>query len=123
MASSASSVTTSASGHSARIWSPRVRAGRSWPSPTDAVRIRTRGATTEARLRGGLRAARLRPEDEIPPGRAHAEAGVVVLEVVAHVQLVQPPPDPRLRTHVVQREVEHVVDEVAAVEPGREPPD
>ena len=37
-----SSVTISASGDSARSWSASVRAGRSWPSPTLAVKMRTR---------------------------------------------------------------------------------
>ena len=37
-----SSVTISESGDSSRSWSASVRAGRSWPSPTVAVKMRTR---------------------------------------------------------------------------------
>src|SRR5258705_10375525 len=64
-----SSVTTSTPGHSSRSWSASVRAGKSCPSPTLAVRIRTRvtrpsldgrsarehGADLLDQLRGGER--------------------------------------------------------------------
>src|SRR5882724_2623262 len=115
-------MTISASGHSSCTWSASVRAGRSWPSPTLAVRIRMRGGTPELDGAGRLRAPRLGAEDDVPPGRAYAEAGLLVLEVVPHVELVEPPSHLVLRPHVVEREVDHVVDEVAAVEPGREAP-
>ncbi len=54
----------------------------------------------------------------IPVRRADPEAALVVLEVVAHVQLAQPPPEPRTRRVVVQRVVDHVVDQVARQEPA-----
>src|SRR6476620_1263140 len=70
-----STVTTSTPGHSSRSWSASVRAGKSCPSPTLAVRIRTRvtrssldarsacehGADLLARLRGGERLLDERP--------------------------------------------------------------
>jgi hypothetical protein len=46
----------------------------------------------------------------------------VILEVVAHVQLVQPPTHPALRTTVMQRVVQRVVDDVPDEERGRERP-
>ena len=42
MIASPSSTITSAPGSSAAIWAASVRAGRSWPSPMLAVRIRMR---------------------------------------------------------------------------------
>ena len=57
-------------------------------------------------------------EDRVPPRSADAEAALVVLEVVAHVQLVQALPDPAARLPVMEREVEHVVEEIAREEAG-----
>ena len=48
-----------------------------------------------------LRAARRGAEDVVPVGGAHAEARVVVLEVVAHVELAQLLPDARPRDVVL----------------------
>ena len=49
----------------------------------------------------------------VPVRRADAVADGVVLEVVAHVQLAQPPPQPGLRSVVVRVVVQHVVSQVA----------
>ena len=62
-------------------------------------------------------------EDRVPPGSAHAEAAIVVLEVVAHVELVQPAAETASRSPVMKRVVEHVVEQVSEEEPrgGRHP--
>ena len=70
------------------------------PGRPPASRSRTRqhdgSARTIARRPSSARArARRRPEHPVPVRRADAEAALVVLEVVAHVQLAQPPPDRR----------------------------
>src|SRR5665213_4271394 len=58
-------------------------------------------------------------EGHVPPGRADAVAVGVVLEVVAHVELAQSPLQAGAGVAVVmQREVEHVVDQIARQEPG-----
>ena len=52
IAASPSSVTTPTSGCSSCSWAARVRAGRSCPSPTLAVRIKTRSGTRGSYARG-----------------------------------------------------------------------
>src|SRR4051794_2458283 len=66
------------------------------------------------------RLAREGAEDRVPVRGAYAEAGRVVLEVVAHVQLAQALAHVRLRLVVVQEVVGHVVDQVARQETGPE---
>ena len=66
------------------------------------------------------RCRRLRPEHAVPVRRADPEARLVVLEVMAHVQLAQPPPDGGPRPVVVHRVMDHVVGQVAGQEPGAE---
>src|SRR3954471_14271825 len=63
-----------------RLARPAARAGREPARPDRAAWLPRHGA-----LRRGA-------EDVIPPRGAHAEAPGVVLEVVAHVRLAQPPP-------------------------------
>ena len=71
--------------------------------------------TPPRRARSGQRA-----EHAVPVRRADAEAALVVLEVVAHVQLPQPAPDARARRVVVHVVVDHVVGQVAGQEAGAE---
>ena len=47
---------------------------------------------------------------------------MLVLEVVPHVELVQTTRETALRSMVMEREMQHVVDEVTAVEPGADGP-
>src|SRR5436190_8477221 len=61
-------------------------------------------------------------EDPVPVRRGDAEATRVVLEVVAHVQFAQPAAEARLRAMVMQRVVDHVVDQVAGQETAGERP-
>src|SRR5438132_5782626 len=49
IAASPSTILTSTPGASARSWSANVLAGKSWPSPTLAVKMRTRGGKRLAR--------------------------------------------------------------------------
>src|SRR5437660_340378 len=63
-----------------------------------------------------------RPEDEVPPRGAHAEATFVILEVMTEMQLTQASAGPPLRLPVMEDEVEGVVDDVAEVEAGGDTP-
>src|SRR5664279_6183796 len=81
-------------------------------------------------LAGGLAdavsAARIRPEDHVPVGDAYAEAALVVFEMVPHMELTEPSPEAALGPGVMQREVQHVVEQVLSLihisEPTRRTP-
>src|SRR5205085_2633973 len=61
-------------------------------------------------------ARRVRAENDIPPGRTHREAALIVFEVVAHVQLEQETAKAPAQSPVVENEVQHVVRQVTAEE-------
>src|SRR3954451_6487632 len=89
--------------------------------PIAAPRSNTR-TDAGAPDRSGAAAAGLRrgAEDVIPVRSADPVAGVVVLEVMAHVQLAQLAPQARRRPVMVRVVMEHVVGQVARDEPAED---